>query len=451
MAEGQKVPISQGLIARVSGAIKSVFTGQNAFMGPNQPIAVMVQDPKAAGTLGRQFDYQTGYNLVYTPRSTELTTFAQLRGLADSCDVLRAAIETRKDSIDGFRFTIKTRDGKINRQAKRIQEFLRTPNGEHDFATWARAIVEDMLVIDAATVYPWKTMGGDVYRLDFIDGATIKRLIDQTGRTPAAPNPAYQQVIKGIIAAEYAYDELVYMPRNVRTHKIYGHSVVEQIAIVVNQAIRRALHQLQFYTEGSTPDLIFSLPPEWTLDQIREFDTYWNDMLSGDTAARRRTQFVPSGVQPVNTKEGALQDQFDEWLARVICYALNVPNQWAIKQQTRAGQDVEQSSADKRGDEITKAFLKSLIDRIILQHFKVPDLVLEWDVEEELDPEARAKVADIKIRNGSLSINEARGLDNQDPVSGGELPMFATATGYVPIGHVVDSGEKGAQPPDDQP
>lgn len=452
--EGQKVPVSEGLIARVSGAVKSIFglnqtasDSQNTFFGPGERIEPVINDPVSAGVVGRQFDYPVAYNRVYRPRSTEQNTFAQLRALADNCDILRAAIETRKDAIDDFRFEIKPRDGtKQNRKCKAIQEFLRYPDGEHDFATWARAIIEDMLVIDAVTIFPWKTVGNDVYRLELMDGATIKRLIDPTGRTPGA-GPAYQQIIKGVPVADYEFGELVYQPRNVRTNKIYGHSVVEQIVLTVNTAIRRALHQIQFYTDGSTPDLILTLPSTWQMAQIKEFEGYWNDLLSGDTAERRRTKFVPDGVKAVNTKEGALQDSYDEWLARVICYALNVPNQWAIKQQTRAGQDVEQSSADKRGDEITRSFLKSLLDRIIAQHFGAPELALEWSSEEDVDPVSRAAVFDKRVRNGTMSINEARYADNLEPVSGGDVPMFATATGFVPISQAASGDDNANKPP----
>jgi len=457
--EGQKVPVSEGLLARVSGAVKSMFginqtaagNQSTTFMGPGESISPTVQNPEAAGVLGRQLDYQVGYNKVYRPRSSELTTFEQLRALADNCDVLRLAIETRKDAVDNFQFAIKPRDGKkANRKCRDIEGFLRFPDGEHDFATWARALVEDMLVIDAATIYPWKTNGGDVYRLELIDGSTIKRLIDPTGRTPMV-GPAYQQVIKGLPVIDYEWGELIYQPRNIRTNKIYGHSVVEQLVLTVNTAIRRSLHQLQFYTEGSTPDLILTLPETWTVAQIQQFETYWNDLLAGDTSERRKTKFVPAGVNAVNTKEGALQDTFDEWLARIICYALNVPNQWAIKQQTRAGQDVEQSSADQRGDEITRSFLKSLLDRIIAQHFNAPELVLEWTTEQEVDPIERAKVFDARIRNGSMSINEARAEDNLEPINGGDVPMFATATGFVPITQAASGDDNANQPPETPP
>jgi hypothetical protein len=59
-------------------------------------------------------------------------------------------------------------------------------------------LLEEMLVIDAATLYPRYNRGGALYALDIIDGATIKPLIGEDGRAPESPDPAYQQILKGI-------------------------------------------------------------------------------------------------------------------------------------------------------------------------------------------------------------------------------------------------------------
>ena len=61
-----------------------------------------------------------------------------------------------------------------------------------------------MLVIDAATLYPRYNRGGSLYALDVIDGATIKPLIGEDGRAPEPPDPAYQQILKGIPAADFS-------------------------------------------------------------------------------------------------------------------------------------------------------------------------------------------------------------------------------------------------------
>jgi len=82
-----------------------------------------------------------------------------------------------------------------------------------------------MFVIDAATLYCQRTRSGQLCALQQLDGATIKRVIDDWGRTPlpfAGPDgatifpPAYQQVLKGLPAVNYSARDIVYRPRNVR-------------------------------------------------------------------------------------------------------------------------------------------------------------------------------------------------------------------------------------------
>jgi len=53
-------------------------------------------------------------------------------------------------------------------------------------------------------------------------------------RAPEPPDPAYQQVLHGVPAADFSADVLLYLPRNVRADKLYGMSPVEQIALTIN-------------------------------------------------------------------------------------------------------------------------------------------------------------------------------------------------------------------------
>ena len=67
-------------------------------------------------------------------------------------------------------------------------------------------------------------------------------------------------MLKGLPATSYTKDELYYLPRNPRTDRVYGCSPVEQIIMSVNIALRRQMHQLQYYTEGSVPDSLIGVP-----------------------------------------------------------------------------------------------------------------------------------------------------------------------------------------------
>ncbi len=60
--------------------------------------------------------------------------------------------------------------------------------------------------------------------------------------------------------------------------------------------------------------------------------------FAGDLARRRRAKFVPgdSARTVHQTKEPQHKDDFDEWLARIVCFAFSVPPQWAVKQMNRA-------------------------------------------------------------------------------------------------------------------
>ncbi len=164
-----------------------------SWFGPQQPL-----QPQAPPEVkGRQFDYPFGANLNYVPRSEGGIGFAELRALADALPLLRAVIETRKDQVAAQNFTVRARAGaNLPDQSARIDRalaFIARPDRRRSFGDWLRMLIEDLLVIDAATIYPRYDRGGKLYALDVIDGATIKPLIGEDGRAPEPPDPAYQQ------------------------------------------------------------------------------------------------------------------------------------------------------------------------------------------------------------------------------------------------------------------
>ena len=113
-------------------------------------------------------------------------------------------------------------------------------------------------------------------------------------------------------------------------------SPVEQIALTVNIALRRDMATLDYYHAGSTPDAFATLPKDWTLDQIKQFQDYFDALMSGNLARRRMVKFMPAEFKLTETRQPPLKDQYDEWLARVICYAFSVPPSAFVSQVNRA-------------------------------------------------------------------------------------------------------------------
>lgn len=422
MTEPTRTPIDPGFVQRVAQGFKYAVAGVTpaGWFGPSQPLAPVAQDQ----AIGRQFDYSTGYNIHITPRAAEPVSFAQLRGLADGYDLLRLVIETRKDQLERLPWSIQFRDKRKvgDEEDARIKEvrtrFLK-PDGRLSWRQWSRMVLEDLLVIDAPTVYVRKTNGKKLFALEPIDGATIAPKIDDSGRVPLE-GPAYQQVIKGVPACDYTATELVYFPRNLRTNKVYGYSPVEQIITTVNIALRRQISQLAYYTEGNLPPILLSAPKEWSVDAIKDFENHFNAMLAGNLSARRKAKMVPDGTKPWVIQESPLKDQFDDWLARITCFAFSISPQALVQMQNRATAQTGAEEATKEGLEPLKLWMKDFVDECILKGFGYDDVEFVWAEEEAIDPLKQAQVNEIYVNAKVLTRNEVRKDLGRDPVEGGD-------------------------------
>lgn len=435
MKDAIKTPIEPSLIARVSGGLRLLFTGEvPIWMSPLKPMAPVVDDAQKPSVEGRAFDYDVGLNLRVTPRQGEAVDFKTLRSLADGYDLLRLMIETRKDQLGKLNFVVRPRDkdAECDARCKELVEFLRYPDRENNWHDWLRMLAEDMLVIDAASVYTRRTLGGQVYGFELVDGATVSRKISAQGRTPLPPEIAYQQVFKGMPAVDYTADELLYAPRNKRTHKVYGYSPVEQIMTTVNLALRRQLSQLSFYTDGDTPNLIMSVPATWTPEQVTRFQSNWNNMLSGNAEERARTKFVPDGVVPYNTKQGVIKDEFDEWLARVVAFAFSVSPQALVKAMNRATAETAQDQALQEGLLPLMNWIKGVIDALISKQFGYADLEFAWEEEDSTDHKTQAEVNQIYINTKVKTPDEVRIEIGLEPLTPEEREL-AFPTPAAPI------------------
>lgn len=417
-------------------------TTRSGWFGPGQPM-----NPSAPAELvaGRRNDFPANWNMSMRPRAYEPIGFAELRAMADGYDLLRLAIETRKDQIARLRFNIVPIDEAVRKKmtpemrerAKRIEDLLRRPDRDKFWSTWIRDLLEDLLVIDAPSIHMRRTVGGDIYSLDQIDGGTIKRVIDEFGRTPEPPYAAYQQILHGLPAVNYSRRDLMYKPRNMRVHKFYGYSPVEQVVMTVNIALRRQMWQLAYFTDGNIPDSLIGVPSTWTPDQIRQFQDWFDSILQGDTRRRRGGLFVPGEVAKsyVPTKEAEIFGAAEEWMARVICYCFGLSHQALVKQMNRAAAESAREEAIQDGMAPIMNWIKELIDSFLIDEMDETELEFVWTDDKELDPKTQSEILTAYVSKGIISRNSAREQLGEDPDTAPEADLlcFDTATGPVPI------------------
>jgi HK97 family phage portal protein len=451
-------------------------TGADWF-GPRQPMHP-IAPPEVAG---RSWDYISGYNLATFPRAYEEIDFKTLRMLASSYDPVRLIIERRKDQLCRVPWTIRVKHEGAKRPGssalspqtrgliKDVTEFFKYPAANLSYRSWLRMLLDDVLILDAPSLFCERDSIGNLVALSPIDGATIKPVIDERGRLPRAFKwdgrpfewngvsvttanyedigckiadglmyvPAFQQNLHGLPAVNYTIWDLIYRPMNLRTHGVYGMSPVQQIITTVSIAMRRSFAQLEYFREGNQPDAVFGLPESWTPDKVQQFQDYWDSIYSGNFANRRKMKFIPSGSNSRYTalKEPPLKSEFDEWLVRIVCFAFSYPPAAFVALSNRSIAEQHEKQAEEEGVEPLKQWAAETFNEIISREFS-EEIEFAWTEEEVVDQKVQSEILSTYVQSGILTINQAREKIGEEPDSdpAANKLLVKTATGFTPIG-----------------
>jgi hypothetical protein len=440
--------------------------------GPGNPITPGAINPlRADGRPDpRRYEYQVAQNINVT--ETRFVPFKTLRTSADQIDILRRCIEVIKGKITGLEWDIvlgqdasekiakesgadhvramaQARE-KFNEEIDRVRTFWENPDKANGltFTDWLMIALEEILVIDAWAVWPQKTVGGDLYGLQILDGGTIKPLLDDRGMRPMAPAPAFQQILYGFPRSEFSAnnddpkadgeftaDDLAYMVRNRRTISVYGMSPTERALPLADIYLRRQQWLRAEYTDGVTPELLFKTDLSFgnNPDLLLAYENIFNDDLAGQTQQRKRSRLLPAGMDPVQLDGYGekFKDTLDLYLIQRICGHYGV-------QPTEIGYDAKgglggagyeagkAGNAEAIGAQPLVLWLNKMITQLSYAYLGMPrELEFKLMTSKRNDDEANARKSQIEVTSAGKTINERR--------SELGLPLLDTPQADMPI------------------
>jgi hypothetical protein len=117
---------------------------------------------------------------------------------------------------------------------------------------------------------------------------------------------------------------------------------------------------------------------------------------------------MPADFRLIEARQPPLKDQYDEWLARLICYAFSVPASAFVSQVNRGASETLRLQATQEGLAPLKAWIKGALDEIIQTYLAESDLEIAWVGDDAVDPPQQAQTLNILAGAGVKTIAEAR-------------------------------------------
>ena len=446
-------------------------------------IPALINQPQDTGRAApRRSEFPVAWNLQITEQ--RVVPYRLLRDVADGSDIVRKCIEVVKGAIAGLEWDISLSPDATERvmsdpttlghtaaarEARkhllpdiiRCRDFWAMPDRINglSFSEWVGMALEEMLVIDALSIYPNKTLDNkSLHSLEILDGATIKPLLDDRGARPVPPYPAYQQILWGFprgeftasadADGEFGSDDLVYAPRTRRPFTPYGYSAVEKALPVIDLYMKRQQWLRTEFTDGVTPQMFMETDATYggNPELLKAYERVFNDDLAGKTEQRRRMRMLPEGMKPVFAPgiDSLFKPDFDEYLVKQICGHFGImPTQIGFAPKGGLGgkgvQQGEAASSEMISLKPLILWVTDLLNQLSYRFLDMPrDLTFTFQFENTSLEESNAKRRQEQLQSGQMTINEARAELGLPLFTFPEADMPFVLSTLVPAGDVQE-------------
>lgn len=360
-----------------------------------------------------RLDFPQNFALSFGTRRLPGKAFSvdSLRSWARNFDPLRSVIEYLKTEAASIPIGFVAKDGVDSDAVKAQVDFMQAfcaDDGPLGMCFTRRVFEakmhEDALVVGAYGVWYEMSRGGKIISLDAIDAATLKPKVDWRG-WPDQDVPFEQWVI-GVHVASFRPGELRMDGMHPRTDTPYFDSPVEFAVSLIVKGLKLDEFNLAWLTDGnSQTGNIYSLPGEWTPEQVKDFSDWWR-ISKQSLVGRQGDAFLPSGSTKLSDHSRKDQDfaEFEIQTIRRLCslFGVQPASIGYVGEQYKVTQDGSMDASRRVGLGRLLAMRKEFYDDLC-RRLGCPGVECK-NVEDDLDEFSKEVETGVKACGGPIML-----------------------------------------------
>lgn len=226
---------------------------------------------------------------------------------------VRGAVDIRVSQLVSAEWDIvaKDKDQPYSKRLRRtIREKFETPNPANDsFASFLEPVARDLVILDAGCVEKERNLMGDLVNMWPVDAATIRVSTTWDGSNPEEPRYFwYPDGYKP--SASFRNVDFIYMIQHRRSDVPIGLPALETLRLTIEAEL--AAHEYnRRQVSGAAPDGVMNLGENFTRDQVRAFQAFFESEVAG----RGAIGFIGGTKNPgfIHFRENNREMQFLEW------------------------------------------------------------------------------------------------------------------------------------------
>ena len=368
----------------------------------------------------REIDFKVSSNTTIQPRTNYgLVPFSLLRETYDIISEVKLLVHTILREATVLQPQLKNSDGDMLHESDPLTRLIEKPDGDHDWPVWLARFMRGALMFDAACVFE----NVNSRTLHVVQGDTIFPLIDQHGRIPQSGDPAYSQIIMGVVMQWFERDEIWYGPLALRDNAPFGESIIEVAWSFVMLAAQIWGFELAHYKQGNMPEGWLAPPEDMPPGAVAVWEEQFNARMASGPAERNRVRVLPGKWTFIPAKKPEFPKEAYEKAFNMagLCAGI-ATSQWGTMPGRGLGGkglgDIMVNQTYRTGispvQQLTKRLFGDFLHKIGANGVTF-DLIMPTS---GTDPETQATQTVQNMVNGLVTIDEARTAIGLKPLKG---------------------------------